>query len=703
MLMKRRGFLIASAGIATGFVIGYRSLDASGSKWPAIPLEEGQTLLNPYVVVDDKGITILAPRSEMGQGIHTTLAALVAEELDVALADIRVEHAPASELYSNSTMFPAVAMARRNRRPRLIDRFRSNENWTPTMLTGMQGSIREGYFKMRKAGAAARAVLVEAAASRLDVSARELWTSDGAVEGPDGSRIPYVELAEEAARITPPQDPVLKEKEKWNLLGRSQGRVDMQAKCDGSAIYSVDVRLPGMLFGSVRRNPGIGGKMISYDASTASDMPGVRKIIPLSDGVIVVATNTWYAERASRAVAIEWESAAYPETTEEHFELVRQAIFEEVGATQFRNDGDVDASLVAPGVVSGEYSVPYQAHATMEPMNAVALLNDGKLDIWAGTQFPTKAVVVGAELCSIARDDVRVTTTYMGCGFGRRLEMDFIELAVQAAQALEGTPVSVSWTREEDMTHDAYRPLAIARYRARIADGRPDAVDIKVSSPPLHDSYSLREGGRPAGKSNKATVMGLHEQPYTIDNYRIAGYAAPAEHLLPVGWWRSVGESHNCFFHESIIDELAHAAGADPLLMRLELLHHETSREVLQAVADMSNWGTGLPTGHARGVAYALSSGAPTAQVVEVRLVDGSIEIIKAYVAVDVGIALDPRNIEAQLHSALIFGLAAARTGEITVSEGRVEQRNFNHYSIPRMHEIPEIETRIIENGEKIF
>ena len=701
--MKRRGFLVASVTIASGFAIGYRALESSDGRLAPFDLEEGQTLLGPYVLVDDKGITIMAPRAEMGQGISTTLAALVAEELDVSLSQVRVKHGPATELYRNTFLFPRAARRPRSRLRRFVDDLRSGDDWSPTTLTGAQASIQDGFVKMRRAGAAARAVLVEAAARRLDVAPRDLRTRNGAVECEDGARISYVDLAVDAGRIAPPQDPELRDPKSWKLLGRSQQRVDMKAKCLGTAKYAIDVRLPGMLYGSVRRHPNIGGQMIAFDATKARRMPGVRKVIPLDDGIIVVASNTWYAEQAAKAVDLNWGPAGYPDSTEGHYDLVRKALLNDTDATVFRNDGDVDAALAEGDKISGEYRAPYLAHATMEPMNAVAWFRDGKLDIWAGNQFPTRAVVTGADLCGISRDDVRVHTTYMGCGFGRRLEMDFIETAVQAARALPGTPVSVTWTREEDMTHDVYRPLAIANFRASVSSGRPGALDIKVGAPPLHDSDAVREGRLPSGRADKFLVGGLSEQPYALENYRVSAHPAPVANLLPVGWWRSVGESQNSFFHESIVDELAHAAGVDPLEMRLDLLQHEAGKEVLLAAAEMSGWGSHLPEGHGRGVAFVLSSGAPTAQVIEVRLVDDMIEIIRACVAVDVGLALDPQNIEAQLHSSVIFGLTAAKTGEISVKDGRVQQKNFDTYAVMRIRDVPEIETKVIESGDEIF
>lgn len=701
--MKRRTFLIGSVAVAGGFAIGYRAVQVSTRELAAFDLSAGQTLLNPYIMVDANGITIMTPRAEMGQGIHTTLAALVAEELDISLTDVRVEHGPATELYRNTIMFPENPDSLRSRLRPFVDIFRSGDYWQPSTLTGGQRSIQEGYVKMRKAGAAARAVLVAAAAEELNELAENLRTVNGEVISPQGARISYVDLATRAADIAPPADPKLKARDEWKLLGNSLPRVDMRPKCTGAARYSVDTRLPEILFATVRRNPNIGGNMISFDASRASKLTGVRKIISLDDGVIVVATNSWYALRAADAVDIEWGPAAYPESTTEHYATLKDALANDINIARPRDDGDVESVLARSRVISGEYQAPYLAHATMEPMNAVAWLRDGKLDIWAGSQWPTKAVVAGAELAGVGRDAVRVHTTYMGGGFGRRLEMDFVDIAVRAARAMQGTPVLVTWSREEDMTHDVYRPAAVAVFRACIADGLPKALDIKVSSAPLFASEAAREGRSASHKVDQFAAAGLRKQPYSIENYRVTAHPAPASEFLPVGWWRSVGESQNSFFHECIIDELAYAADTDPLKMRLDLLNHAPSRQVLESVAEMSDWGSKLPEGHARGVAYVLSSGAPTAQVIEIRVNGGAIEIVKAYVVADVGIALDPRNIESQLQSALIYGLTAAISGQITVKGGKVEQTNFDSYKIMRMHEIPEIEIKIFESGEKIF
>jgi isoquinoline 1-oxidoreductase beta subunit len=690
-MTTRRQFLVGSAAIAGGFVIGCRPELPDRLPY-SIEAGPGQTVLTPYVIIDQGGITVFAPRAEMGQGIHTTLAALVAEELDVALEDIRVEHGPASELYSNTIMYGPPPD------PGGIHPF-------PTQSTGAQTSIRDAFVNMRKAGAAARNGLGQAAAVRLGVDPDTLATRDGVVINPSGREIPYVDLAVAAAEIEPPQDPPLKPREEWRLLGTSLPRVDMHGKCTGTAEYGIDIDLPGLLYATVRRNPRLGGTMLRYDASQAANMRGVERIIPMDTGVIVVATNTWYAFEAARRIEIDWSPARYPETTAGHRRSIEVEFFKE-HYYRPRDDGDIETALNNVPVIEESYRAPYLAHAAMEPMNATALLKDGRLDIWAGNQFPTLAVLVGAQLTGLRKDAVRVHTPYMGGGFGRRFEMDDVEAAVRAAQAIPGRPVRVTYTREEDFTHDVYRPMASARFRASVADGKPTALDLDICAPSLFVSGSLRrnvltdepDAGVPT--ADVSVTAGARNQPYEIDNYRITAYRSV--NLLPVGWWRAVGASQNCFFHESAIDELAHAAGADPLEMRLSLLTHGPSRLILESVAETSNWGSDLPPGHARGVAYSLFKRLATATVIEIIHSDAGIKLHSAFAAVDVGIALDPRNIEAQVQGALNFALSASIFGEITVTDQVVDQTNFDDYPLLQMRHAPSIEVRIFESGEEI-
>jgi isoquinoline 1-oxidoreductase beta subunit len=697
-VISRRTLLLGSAAVAGGVAIGYRHARLPDANPLTAELGAGQTALTPYVIIDQSGVTIITPRAEMGQGIHTTLAALVAEELDIALTDVHVEHGPASETYSNDVAFkPQASRGRLDDLRQVIWPARSTR---ATHFTGGQSSIQDAYVKMRKAGAAARAALLMAAAKTLRVPPGSLVTDNGAVVDPNGRRIPYADLAAAAAKVELLQEPTLKPRAEWKLLGKSQPRVDMVDKCAGSAEFAIDVKHPDMLFATARLNPHLGSVMRSFDASKAETRRGVRKIVAIEQGVIVIATNTWYAFEAAKALEFDWGDAPYPHSTAGHREAVERAMDYEYHSRP-RDEGDVDAVLADSELIEGEYRAPYLAHATMEPLSAVALFKEGRLDIWAGNQRPTKAVLISAAIARIDPARVKVHTTYMGGGFGRRLETDFVSTAVHAAMACAGTPVKVTWSREEDMTHGVYRPMAMARFRAAVSGHKPLALDLKVSSPSLVSSADVRYAGSSEDRPDKFTVTGARDQPYQIEHYRVTAYRPP--NLLPVGWWRSVGESQNSFFHESIMDELAHAARVDPLTMRLAALKHAPSRKVLERVAEMSNWGSGLPVGHAMGVAYVLSSGAATAQVMEVRSTNAGIEILNAYVAVDVGIALDPRNIEAQIEGSLIFGLAAATKGEITVTNGRVDQTNFHDYPLPRMGQLPAITVSIVESGQRIF
>jgi isoquinoline 1-oxidoreductase beta subunit len=700
--ITRRTLLIGSAAIAGGVVIGYWRYKSPYANPLLEDLKEGEAALTPYVRIDQTGITIITPRAEMGQGVHTTLAAMVAEELDVDLDSVRVEHGPASKAYYNAAMLEEMSGYPATDNSASAERMR-NLTKVPAKFLGMQitggsTSTPDGYVKMRMAGAAARDILLTAAASNFDHDKSSLTTDNGEVVATDGKRIAYTALAPLAVGIEPSDNLKLKPQSKWKILGRSLPRVDMLGKVTGTAEFSIDVRLPDMLYATVKMNPQLGGGMKSFDASVAETMPGVKKIIPLEGGVAVIATNTWYAFKAADAISFDWNDAPYPASTAEHFSLVSDA-FSSESDSQMRDDGDVDNALIEANLVSGEYRVPYLAHATMEPLNAVALLKNGRLDIWAGNQNPTQATKDGAAITGLDESDVHIHTTLMGGGFGRRNEMDFIKYAVAIAKAIPDVPVKTSWSREEDMSHDTYRPLAMAQFKGAVKDGRVSALQLDLAGPSVVESAMGRIGMSIPGP-DAAIVQAAWDQPYDIPNYRVTGYRAPQ--VLPLSFWRSVGASQNGFFHECAIDELAHAAGTDPLTMRLSMMTDDTSRKVLEAVAEMSDWGSDLPPGHARGVAFVLSFGVPVAEVIEVAQTENGIKIINAFAAVDVGTALDPRNIEAQVQGGINFGLAAAMMGEITVEDGKVVQSNFHDYDAIRMNQAPRIEVRVLENGKHI-
>lgn len=701
--IARRGFLIGSAAVVGGVVFGVHSYRRPHPNPLLADLPEGASAITPYVRIDAQGVTIITPRAEMGQGIHTTLAALVAEELDIAWDDIRVEHgAPGAAYYNRAMMREGVPFA-------ALDQGVMAEAMRGTMgvlskfmgiqATGGSSSVPDAFDTMRTAGAAARFALVAAAAERLGVPASTLRTDDGAVVGTDGRRLAYTALAAAAAGIALPEAPPLKPRERWRYLGKPMPRVDMVGKCTGTAVFGIDVRHAGMVFATVRMNPAIGAPLKHYDASAAMAMRGVLQVVALPGGVGVIADNTWRAFQAASAVQCEWAEPVHAATTAAFMEAIVASFADEHRDSRLRDDGDVTKALATGPVLEAEYRVPFLAHATMEPMNAVAWLRDGRLDIWTGTQTPTVARDQAARVAGLEPGQVFVHTQLMGGGFGRRAESDYVLQAVRLALAMKGTPVKLTWSREEDMTQEPYRPAAVARLRGSTGAGTVQALDVLVASPSVLESQAGRLGLSVPGP-DKLIAEGTYDQPYGIAHFRATGYRTPA--LLPIGSWRSVGNSYNGFFMESFVDELAAQAGTDPMTLRLSLIDHGPSRQVLAAVAEMSGWGRSLEKGRGRGVAFHLSFGVPTAEVVEVTMTKDGIRIDEVFVAADVGTALDPRNIEAQLQSGVVFGLSAAMFGEITFDQGAVAQRNFHQYPTLRIGQSPRIQVKVLQGGGRI-
>ncbi len=699
--IARRSFLIGSAAIAGGVAFGWYAY----RKPYANPLlaDQDAVALTPYVMIDATGVTIIAPRAEMGQGVHTTLAALVAEEMDLPLDQIKVHHGPASPAYFNSAVLEEGVPFAPIDHSWIADTMRAATHIPAKFLgfqiTGGSSSTPDAYNKMRQAGAMARTVLVKAAAAQFGLPEADLKTDGGAVIAPDGKRLTYIELASAAAAITLPDDAPLKDKANWTQLGKSQPRTDMIAKVTGTAIYAGDLRLPGQLFATVRTNPHLGAAMNSYNATAALAMPGVKTVMEIDGGVAIVASSTWAAFQAANAITFDWAQAAYPATTVDQMAQVAASFTADFQDSQSRDDGDVDVALKSGTEFLAEYTVPYLAHATMEPMCALAHVQGDRADLWAGNQLPTQALEEAVMITGLPAGKIDIHTTLMGGGFGRRAEMDFIRQALQIASKLPGTPILLQWSREEDMTHDAYRPMAIARIKASVKDGAVQAMDYQIASPAVIASQAGRLGYSIPGP-DQTIVQGAKDQPYTFPNYRVTGYRVPAG--VPVGSWRSVGSSFNAFFHESAVDELAHLAGVDPVEFRLSQIAHPQSRSVIEAVAASSNWATPLPKGRARGFAYALSFGVPVAEVIEVEQTDAGIKLTNIWAAVDVGTALDPGIIEAQVQGAIVYGLSAAIRGEITFADGQVQQTSFPDYEPMRLYQCPPIAVSILENGDRI-
>lgn len=700
--IARRTFLIGSAAIVGGVAFGVwqarRPLD---NRLVAGP---GGGVLTPYVLIDGTGVTIIVPRAEMGQGVHTTLAALVAEELDVAWQDIRVLHGPPAQAYYNGAIIHGALPFKDYSLTPWQDRIQNAIEVMPRLLglqvTGGSTSTVDAYEKMRHAGAVAREALKAAAADRLGVALADLTTSGGVVTAPDGRSIAYADLAA-AAAARPLPNAGLRDPASWRYLGKPMPRTDMVAKVTGTAQFGIDTRLPGMRFAAVRMVPRLGGTMRRFEARAARAMPGVEQIVDLGDGIAVVATNTWLAIQAAEAVDVAWGDAPYPPDTAGIFAEIAKA-FDNSPNSLLRDDGDVGAALVGDGVIRAEYRVPFLAHATMEPMNATALFTGDTLELWGGTQSPVITRDKAAAAVGLDAGAVTVHTTFLGGGFGRRGETDFTTLAARVAAAVPGVPVNVTWSREEDMRHDFYRPGAMARMQGRVQGGRAVALDAAIAAPSVTRAAGKRLAGFAAPGPDRGHVEGAFDQPYAIPDYRVAGHLADL--AVPVGFWRSVGNSFNGFFHESFIDELAHAAGRDPLEFRLDHVRpaHAPSAKVLEAVAEMSGWGTSKPTGLGRGVAFTYSFGTPVAEVIEVVQEARGIRINRAWIACDPGRALDPKIIEAQMISGLIYGLSAAVMGKITFADGEVEQFNFPDQDALRMFSAPEVTVRILENNRGI-
>jgi isoquinoline 1-oxidoreductase beta subunit len=713
--ITRRAFLLGAATVAGGVAVGYWYVNRPYANPLEGDLAEGEATFNSYVkIASDNTITVIAPRAEMGQGISTTLAAFVAEELDVTLDKVTVEHGPASHAYYNTAMLEEGGPFNFFDESFAAETVRAAMGTVGKVLglqaTGGSASTRDGFDRMRQAGAAARLMLMHAAANKLGVPVGELATDNGTIVHKVSDRsLSYGEVALDAGKLSPPGPLKLKDKSEWKLLGKSQRRVDMLAKVTGAPIFGVDVRLPDMLYGTVRMSPVFGAKPVKADLSRAEGMRGVVKIVPIETtyghGFGIIAENTWAAFQAAEAIEVEWGQPIDPPDTAGVIEIIANAAATGEGSA-LRDEGDVDVAFAdAPRdrIVEAEYRVPYLAHAPMEPMNATARLKDGVLDIWAPNQMPTLIRWFCADLVGVPQEKTNVHTTSMGGAFGRRGELDYALYATLLARETDGRPIKMTWTREEDMRHDAYRTAAVGKFQARLGDdGLPVAVDMRIASQSMMASILKRwfPSVSPLGP-DKTITDGSHNQPYTIPNYRVTAIAAPLS--IPCGFLRSVGCSYNGFFHEGFMDEIAAAGGTDPVALRRKLMaDYPAAVAVVDKVAEMANWSEALPAGKAKGFAFTLSFGSWVGQIIQVADTPAGIKLEKMWIAADVGTALDPGIIEAQLISGAIYGLSAAIGQEITFAHGAVEQSNFHDFDAMRIHQCPAFEVAILENFHKM-
>jgi isoquinoline 1-oxidoreductase subunit beta len=639
----------------------------------------------------------------VGQGAWSMQAHMIAEELDIDPATATLSPGPASAIYYNGVVgaegLPIAAtsdtlLARTGRGA--VD---VAGKLMGLHITGGSSTVPDMYDRLRMAGAVARETLIRAAMKQTGLPRDQLRTENGCVVLPDGLRIEYLDLAVAAADIEPVQDVTLRDPSQWRYLTKPQKRTDMVAKSTGTLTYGIDMMMDGMVYATTRTNPALGGGLIGFDAEAAQGLRGVRDVLPITGGVAVVADNTWRAFQAAQAVECDWGPSPYIGNTDEQFDAVANSMIDDHQDSRFKDEGDVEAALDGADVIEAEYRVPYLAHAPLEPMSVVVKMSQARLDIWTGTQIPRFVQANMAKLTGLDADNIHVHVIMSGGSFGRRLEDDYIAQAVEIAMQLPDTPIKMIWQREEDFSHDFPRPLAMARAKGAVKSGALDAFDLSIAAPSVAES-SLARLGQPAIGPDVAIVAGAWDQPFAIPNYRVTGYRTPA--MVPISSWRSVGASGNGFLHESFMDELCHAAGVDPLAERLRLCWHDPSRKVLEAVGEMSDWGSDLGPNRGRGLAFTLAFGVPVAEVVEVTNTDDGIRIDKVFVAADVGRVLDPVNFEAQVQGGVIFGLGHAMNCELTYRDGVAEQDNFHAYEGMRLYQTPQITVRGLENGDKL-
>ena len=697
--IARRTFLVGSAAIAGGVAFGVYAY----RKPVANPLEgtlaEGTSTLNPYVVIDADGVTLITPRADVGQGATSIQAYLLAEELDIDPLTVRTTTGPASGAYYNGKVaaegLPFAAWDKGMMAKAARTGGDAAAKFLGLHLTGGSTTVPDGYDRLRAAGASARETLKEAAARRLGIDRARLRTEDGAVIGPSGAPLPYAELAAEAAALDPvdaePRDP-----SEWRHLGRPMRRTDIVAKSTGTFAYGGDIAIDGMVHATVVTNPVTGGGMAAYDATEALAMRGVSDVLPITDGIAVLADNDWRAMKAARAIRIDWGGATrQPATTDALWQAHADAFVEGNRDSRFADDGDVDAALdAATDAVQAEYRVPFLHHAPLEPATATILHTPERTDIWTATQVPTFVRDAVAAIAGQEADQVFLHNLASGGSFGHRLEDLWVRQTAEIAVQVPGVPVRMTWSREQDMTHGFLRPMAIARGRGTVGGGRVTAFDLSIAAQSVAESQMGRLGFPVAGPDT-AIVAAAWDAPYALPDRRVTGYRVPA--MVPVSSWRSVGASHNGFFHECLMEELIHAAGADPVEERLRLIHHAPTRGVLEAVAEMAGWdGPTSAEGVGRGVAVTFAFGVPCAQIIEVRDTEAGIRLERLWIAAEVGRVLDPVNIEAQLSGGALFGLGHAIHAEITFAEGVSQQRNYHDYDSLRMWQTPRVEVRAL-------
>ncbi len=732
--MRRRALLLSGTGAAGALLVGWSVLPprARSGGAAALPPAGGEVGLNGWIRIAAEGAVVLAMnRSEMGQGVHTALAMLAAEELDVPLARVRLVTAGPDRLYGNVASFVAMLPfhpgdQEPGQEPSVVRASR----WTVAKVarelginaTGGSSSVADAWDVIRLAAATARARLLGAASIAWKQPVGELVVAEGVVSHASGLSAHYGELARMAA-ATPTGTVRVKPREAWTLIGTAAPRIDVGAKSDGSAIFGTDVRPEGLLYAAIRHCPMLGGSAGAVDVAPAFALAGVERVVRLgpyagaTSALAVVGRTWWHAQRGAGAIKVQWQQrAAGPLDSAALLDGLERSAREAAssGAGFVFHRRAAAAGHAASGPTPGRriervYRAPYLAHATMEPINCTARVAGGKVEVWAATQVPGLARAVAAQIAGVGIDDVTVHVTYLGGGFGRRLEVDVVAQAVRIALETGGRPVQLVWSREEDLGHDFYRPAGAAVLAAQLdGDGMPQSLQVTSAGDAVTPRWlerTLPSLAGPVDLPDKATSEGLFDQAYAIAGQRIAHLATQSG--VPVGFWRSVGHSHNAFFGESFIDELAHEAGRDPLAYRLALLARAPRhRAVLQLAATRAGWpGQGsarpLPAGRALGIALHESFGSIVAQVVEASVENGRPRVHRVVCAADIGTVVNPGIVAQQMESAVIFALSAALHGRVDIEAGVVRQTNFQNYPVVRLADSPVIETHLVASSRR--
>jgi isoquinoline 1-oxidoreductase beta subunit len=669
--LGRRDFLSATVAVGGGLMLALTLPGHAGkaNRTGAASSANAAGQLNAWLkIAADNSITIIVDRSEMGQGVYTALPMLLAEELNVNLDAIQIAAAPVGEAYNNPG--------------------------NGGQITGTSNSVQDAWEKLRVAGAQARTMLIAAAAKHWHVAPADCHAKDGTIINAQGQVLTYGQVADAAGKEAVTEQVKLKSKADFQIIGKSRLRLDTPGKVDGSAEFGVDVKLPGMLHAAVAMSPVLGGKVKTLDCAAAEKMAGVRKVLSTDSGVVVVADHFWQALQARKALNITWDPGANAHLDNAAiFALLRKTAAQGDGLVA-RADGDVAAALkVAKQKFTVGYELPLLAHACMEPMNCTADVKADGCDLYVGTQVQQVSQATAATAAGLQPSQVRVFTTLLGGGFGRRLDVDFIPAAVEASKAV-GAPVKLIWTREDDMTHDTFRPPAYEEASGAFdSAGKLAAFKLHITSP----SITARMFPPVKGVDDSVIEYAIN-YPYDVPN--VAVTYSRQEIGIDVGYMRSVSHSPNCFVIESFMDEMAAAAGKNPYEFRLELLHKKPRhKRVLQMTAERAGWGKAAAR---RYLGLALMEGYTThlAQVAEISIESGRLKVHKIVCVVDCGQMVNPRIVESQIESGIIFGLSAALWGEVTLSGGRVQQANFNSYRVLRGNEMPQIDVHLLESDE---